>query len=336
MGDRKHESGIGQSLLSRRKHSDRDIIVFGFFLVLSFIFWYLNGLSKEIENHLKYPVRYINPPREMVLVGNMPSRLEMLLSGPGYSLLKLRLSGSRAPVVIDMSRLDYRPVPGSAPDDYYVLTSDLADNFHRQMRADFLILDIDPDTLKFVFDRLGSKKVPVVADIEVVTDKEFFVKDRVLTNPDSVTITGPLPVIDTVRFVSTRNRRFTGINRPFTSNIQLAGSRDYTMSEKRVSVTVDVEQYTEARIDLRVRLINQPDSLDLKLFPDEVDVRLQVAVSDYNGVFESNMQAVIDLAEINIEGLEKLPVTIINVPPFVRALMYSPQELDYLIETRQR
>jgi hypothetical protein len=108
------------------------------------------------------------------------------------------------------------------------------------------------------------------------------------------------------------------------------------MSEKRVSVTVDVEQYTEARIDLRVRLINQPDSLDLKLFPDEVDVRLQVAVSDYNGVFESNMQAVIDLAEINIEGLEKLPVTIINVPPFVRALMYSPQELDYLIETRQR
>jgi len=48
----------------RRKGNghDRDIVIFGFFLLLSFIFWYLNSLEKEVEYSIRYPVRYVNLP----------------------------------------------------------------------------------------------------------------------------------------------------------------------------------------------------------------------------------------------------------------------------------
>ena len=84
-----------------------------FFLLLSFVFWYLNSLEKDVEYDIKYPVRYINLPEERMLSEDLPSRLDLYLKGPGYSILKLKLSGNRSPVILDVSTINYRRVPGS-------------------------------------------------------------------------------------------------------------------------------------------------------------------------------------------------------------------------------
>jgi hypothetical protein len=261
---------------------ERDVVIFAFFLALSFIFWYLNGLDNVIENTIRYPVRYVNPPSDKVLTGDLPPRLVMQIKGPGYSVLKLRLSGNRAPAVVDMSRLEYNELNDSDENTYlYILTSELRETFQRQLRADFEIIRIAPDTLFFSFDRIVTRRVPVFADIEVNTDEDFFIRGTPAVIPDSVLVTGPEPVVDTIIHVRTRHRRFTGINQSFSRNLQLEGSRFYTLSDRRVSINVSVEQYTEARLELPVKMLNLPDSIDIKLFPDVVSVRLQVAVSDY-------------------------------------------------------
>lgn len=305
-----------------RGRLERDSLIFAFFLVLSFIFWYLNGLDNVIENTIRYPVRYINQPRDRVLTGDLPPRLEMQIRGPGYSILKLRLSGKRAPAIVDLSRLEYKEMPGSDQNsNLYILTSVLRETFHKQLRADFEIGRIYPDTLVFSFDKLVARMIPVFADVEVITDEDFFMRGDPVVIPDSVMVSGPESVIDTISFIRTRQRRFTGINQSFSRNIQLEGSRYYSVSERRVSVNIAVEQYTEAKIDLPVKVLNRPDSIDIKLFPDGVSVRLQVSVSDYKGIFESNIQAVTDVSSLNLETTDKLPVTIINVPAYAKSIL---------------
>ncbi len=315
---------------------DRDFLVFVFFLLLSFCFWYLNGLSKELSAQIKYPVRYINPPKNRVLHGSLPAKLDFNIKGPGYSLIKLRLSGSRAPVIVDMSKLNYLINTESRTYNYYVLTSTLRDDFLQQLRADFEIIRILPDTLSFSFDLIESKRVPVIADFEVITDAEFFVKGKIEAEPDSIIITGPRPVIDTVSAVYTRHKSFSGIRQSFSRNIQIAGSKDFTISEKRVRITVPVEQYTEARMEIPVKIINVPDSLEIRLFPNVISVHLLVAVSDYKGIFESNITALIDYASVDPEKSNKLPVIITNIPSYANTVRYTPQELEYIVERKQK
>lgn len=320
-----------------RARLEKDVLIFAFFLALSFIFWYLNGLDNEIENTVRYPVRYVNPPRDKVLTGDLPPRLEMQIRGPGYSILKMRLSGNRAPAIIDMSRLDFRELSGSDQyDGLYILTRGLTEVFQRQLRADFVIVRISPDTIFFSFDRMVTRKVPVLASVEVITDEDFFIRGKPSVTPDSVLVTGPEPVVDTISHIRTRERRFTGINQSFSRTLPLQGSRLYTVNERRVSVNVTVEQYTEARLELPVKVLNRPDSIDIKLFPDFVSVRLQVGVSDYKALFESNIQAVTDISSVRLESTDKLPVSITNVPASARSLLYSPRELDFIIEPRRR
>ena len=135
---------------------NKDLLVFAFFLLLSFIFWYLNSLRKEIEVDLRYPVRYTNTPRDRTLTGDITEKLTLNLRGPGYSIIKLKLSGNRAPLVIDFSKVTWKRVPESKNSDYYIVSNGLITNFSRQLRSEFQIVSVKPDTLFFTLQKKAA------------------------------------------------------------------------------------------------------------------------------------------------------------------------------------
>jgi hypothetical protein len=313
-----------------------DVVVFAFFLFLSFVFWYFNSLGKEIEANIRYPVRYINLPKERVLVEDPPPRLNLFLKGPGYSILKLKLSGNRAPVILDISTISYRRVPGSSTLSYYVITSGLVKKLSNQLRAESEITSIKPDTLFFSFDRVITKSVPVTPDIEVITDRQYFIKGKILVAPDSVKVTGPQHILDTVQTVRTGYKKLTGINATVKKNFYLNISKYYTVSEKKVSLTIPVEQFTEAEILVPVKILNSPDSIVVKIFPDAVTVKCLVAVTDYKKISEIPFEVVLDLGKADLHSSDKIPVEILNIPPFVNSLRFTPSKVDFLIEKKIR
>jgi hypothetical protein len=133
----------------------RDVMSFAFFLLLSFFLWYLNSLRKEIEIEIRYPVRYINPPAGKVASGDLPQNLVFNIKGPGYSVVKQKLSVSRLPVSIDFSKVNYKKVPDSQPTEYYIVSGNLISSFSKQLRSEFQILSIKPDTIFVTFQRKG-------------------------------------------------------------------------------------------------------------------------------------------------------------------------------------
>jgi hypothetical protein len=221
----------------QRKFINKELPVFAFFLFLSFVFWYLNELSKDLQGTINYPVRYINPPKDRILTGTLPDKLEMDLRGPGYSILKMKLSGSRAPVVVDFSRMTPRRLPGTTS-SYYLVTSGLIQNFSKQMHADFEIVAIHPDTLFFGFDRLVTRMTAVIPDIKV----ELLSSGRVIIapDPDSITVTGPAHVLDTLRGIPTRHRVFKRRDENFRARVRLECPENLETTQKRIVLEVTI------------------------------------------------------------------------------------------------
>jgi hypothetical protein len=313
-----------------------DYIIFSFFLLLSFIFWYLNKLGKEIEAEIRYPVRFINFPKERVLAEELPSKLNLYLKGPGYSILKLKLSGNRAPAILDISTINYRRIPGSKKLSYYVSSSNLIAELKNELRSECQIISVRPDTLFFSFDRIATKSVPVESGIEVNTARQYFIKGKITIEPDSVKISGPSRVLDTIRFIRTKYKKLTGIDETLKKNVSLDIPGNVISSVKKVTLTIPAEQYTEAEITVPVKILNQPDSLDIKIFPDIVKVRGLVAVNDYMKFEEIPFEVILDLDKIRLNTSERIPLEIRNVPLFVTSLRIIPSDVDYLIEKRSR
>jgi hypothetical protein len=200
---------------------NKELPVFAFFLLLSFVFWYLNELGKELEGTINYPVRYINPPKDLIITGTLPDKMEMDLRGPGYSILKMKLSGSRAPVVIDFSREAPKRIPGPAP-QYLLVTSGLIQSFSKQLHADFEIISIQPDTLFFGYDRLVTRRKAVLPDLQF----EGLAGSRVII------------VLDTLQGIRTRHRTFSRLEGNFSVKVPLAFPDYIQTTQKRVTIEV--------------------------------------------------------------------------------------------------
>jgi hypothetical protein len=163
----KGQNGIRTNNLLKKgvRVINRDIAVFAFFLFLSFIFWYLNSLGKENEAGIKYQVKYINIPKERVISEALPAEVNLFLKGPGYSILKLKILGKKTPLIIDISKVNYKRAPGDKALNYYIVTSGLTKSLNVQMRSGCEIISIKPDTLFFTLDR-------VVANSSVLPDNK--------------------------------------------------------------------------------------------------------------------------------------------------------------------
>jgi hypothetical protein len=151
--DRKDETRPGNIPGKRAGFINKNVLIFAFFLVLSFIFWYLNSLGKEIEADIRYPVTYINIPENRLLSVAPPNRLNLYLKGPGYSILRLKITGNSAPVVIDFSKVNYRRVQNARAGDFYIVASGLVSGFNSQLKAACKITSVKPDTLFFSFSQ---------------------------------------------------------------------------------------------------------------------------------------------------------------------------------------
>jgi hypothetical protein len=157
----KGRDGIQNSKLTKNGVSaiNRDVVVFVFFLILSFGLWYINSLGKEMEADIKYPVKYINIPKDRIIDGEAPSRLYFSLKGPGYTVMKLKVSGNKPPVLIDLSKVGYKRIPESKNSDYFIITSGLIRSLTVQLRSGCEIMAIKPDTLFFTLNKVLAKTV---------------------------------------------------------------------------------------------------------------------------------------------------------------------------------
>lgn len=136
---------------------NRNVVTFTFFLILSFVLWYINSLGKETEADVQIEVRYVNMPKGMTISDNAPSRINLTLKGPGYSILKHKYPLTQSPLAIDLSTIKYKRVPETKDLDYYIITSGLIKPFSVQLRSDCSVVAIKKDTLFISFTRINKK-----------------------------------------------------------------------------------------------------------------------------------------------------------------------------------
>lgn len=313
---------------------DQRILVFGFFLLLSTVFWFLNELNQEASTSLVFPVRYSNLPRDKVLVNELPARLELQVRAPGYTLLRYLLTSRRAPVTLNMESLNIRVIAGTEPPTFYLLTQFTRESLNRQLLSDATITGIKPDTLFFTFDEIARKKVPVEPSLELWFTRQYQLSGPYECEPDSIIVSGPNAIIDTIRAVRTRWQKFDRLSQTMEKSIILEEIPAISFSHKRVLVRIPVEQFTEASLEIPISTENVPDSLSLKLFPQKVTLNYMVSLSNFPRVHPGLFRAEVFYPSQGNILPETLPVELSSIPDYLRSVRLHPARVEYIIEKK--
>ncbi len=324
---------LGMTRKSRRKKItlNRKVLVFFFFLLLSVLFWFLTAMNQEYDTDISYPVRYIRYPEKKVLVNDIPDRLELRVHAGGYTLLKYRLRSRLNPIIFDVNSFSLNRVIGD-PSTLYILTGIAKDDIVKQLRSEFEIMSISPDTIFFQFGDKVSKKVPVEPDLEISFEKQYMQVGPYLVEPDSVTISGPESIIDTIKVVATEPVIMSDLNRSFDMELEMQPQHKVEYDPLEVWIQVPIEKFTEASLKVQIEVINMPDSLLLRPFPPAVTVSCQIGLSAYETLNEHLFRAVIDYAEVGNMLGNKLKVQIIKMPVYIQSVNFTPKSVEYIVE----
>ena len=327
------EDNIKNFFTKRIFKYDKRLFVFLIFVIIATIFWFLNQLEQEYETNVTLPVRYTNFPEDKILVNDLDKYFDIRVKGFGYKLLEYKISNKFLPFVIDVNSITMRMYSRKDYVKFYALTKNLSDKIEQQLSSELQIITIEPDTLFFDFADRIHKKVPVVSRVKPLPASQYMIKDQILINPDSITISGANPIIDTINQVYTKKVEINDLTQNFQEFVAIQRYDNVDYSEEKVKISIMIEKFTEGNLKVPLKVKNVPDSLILRTFPDEISVSYFVALSDYDKVLPQFFDAEVDYNDININN-NKVKVRVTNWPDYIRSLRFYPQAVEYLIERK--
>lgn len=321
---------IIDSLKPEKLKNDRRIFVFAACLLIATVLWFLNALEKDYSTTLTYSVKYVNPPRNLYLASTPPDRLRLNVQAHGFTLLRHKLSFSFSPIVFDLTTIfQSMQSPGKT---VLISTENLIRRVENQITKEFSITDVSPNSILFVFDSLQMKKVPVTPDVNLSFSPQFYLTDSITVEPDSVEISGPVAVLDTIQYLSTETVALENLGTTVERTVNIQNPPYTNLAPEKVALRIPVERFTEKSLTLPIQVINKPDNVDLKLFPNQVNVVVSVGLTAYEKITASDFLATVDFNQITIDK-ETVEIQIEKQPGFIQLKKVSPLSVEYLIET---
>lgn len=309
---------------------DRNIISYGICVIIAAVLWFLNALNKEYTSEISYPVKYTDFPKGKYLVSELPQNITLEVRAKGFSLLGYHISTSFLPIVFNVNTYSNHLLEKNNVFSYTLRLNDIKDKISNQLSSDIKLLDIEPEEINFRFSEAESKLVAIKPEVKYTLKPQYILRNNIRCIPDSISVSGPALIIDTLNFIPTEIWNAGEISRDISKNIRLKPLQGIYFEETEVQVTIEIERYTEGKRTIRIRPIHLPDSLGIRLFPETVEVTYDVGLSKYDQINDSDFSFVVDYRKDPASSF--LQVKAARYPDYIKDLDWTPQKVEYILE----
>ena len=289
---------------------DRNIITYLICVVIATILWFLNALNKDYTAVISYPVKYVNMPQGKHLVTDLPSTLSLEVRAKGFALLGHRISTSFLPITFNVNTYSNHLLEKDEVFEYTLNTSEIKDKISNQLNTEIKLLDITPATIEFKFAQSVEKMI-AVRPVVNYTLKRQYILNQITATPDI---------------------RLKDLGKSVSKEVELTPLRGCTVDDVTIKLDLQVEQFTETKKTVKLQARNVPESLYLRLFPDNISITYDVGLSNYEKISNQDFEFYVDYNQTTSSSF--LDVKVGKTPACIKNLVYSPQKVEYIIERK--
>lgn len=294
-------------------------------LMLAIIAWIFTVMSNSYNYTVKEVLNFKNTPQRRAFHQLQSDTVNAVVSGSGWQMLFSKMHDDVSPISVDLRSLEYK--------SYVVLSSQLP-QINEKKDPGQQIVSFNPDTLYFDFSNRKVKRVPIQLLTQVGYKHQFAQSGNITLNPAYVIVNGPANVIDNITDWKTDTLKLDSISETITTRVNLKTPSEGNISvvPKNVQVNIPVDEYTEKTLEIPVKLINNHDYDDVKIFPLKVKVTFTTSLSRYAQTTEDFFEATADLDLWRNHGYKVLPVVIFKSPAYSKIVKIEPQNIDFIVK----
>ncbi len=293
-------------------------------LMLAIFAWIFTVLSNPYKYSVKIALIFKNGPQKRAFHSLQPDTVNVNLTGNGWDMLFSKMNAENKSIPVDISSLENR--------SYIVLSSQL-DQINSKKSFDQQITGFSPDTLYFDFSNRKVKRVPINVISAIHYQHQFSQSGNVANSPAYAVVTGPENVINKITSWNTDSLKLDSVSETVTTRIGLQPVTEGNMSvyPKTIRVSIPVDEFTEKTLFLPVKLINNRNFDNVKVFPQKVKITFTIPLSRYAEIDEDYFEATADMDQWRLHNFKVLPVEVKRIPPFCRIVKIEPRNIDFIV-----
>ncbi len=293
------------------------IVIIAF--LFSSILWVSITLTEEYFSTYKIPVRIVNIPYGYTLASELNQEISIKIRSIGWRLTGLNL-GSESHFNV------------SARNDSGRIVANLYANLIENpwLSSDITVIDITPDTISFIVERIASKKLPVIPDVDLSFKTGYGLASKVVIIPDSVIVYGPVSWIENLNFISTRKVTLNSLDN--LTRLRLTFDNEiFKTNIAAVDVTLDVQRIVDKEIEnIRVEVLDIPSDRDVVLLPNTINCLIKGGINVLGRLTSADFSASVHYRDVLLDTIGTVAPQI-NLPENVELVSAKPERLRYII-----
>ena len=306
--------------------TNKEFLIFVFFIALSGIFWLSMTLNETYEQEFSIPVTVVGVPKNVVLTSEETDTIRMTIRDKGITLAAYMYGD-----MLKNVKINFKPYAHSNGTGI-VTTSELQKIVYQHLVSSSKIISTKPDKLEFFYNYGANKRVPVRWTGRVIPEDLYFIS-RVKYYPDSVDVYASQALLDSISVVYSEHLNYVNFRDTLVVNANLEKIKGVKMVPDHIKMEFFTDVLTEEKLDgIPVEGINMPPGKILRTFPMKVTVSFVTGLSVYRSLKPEDFTIVADYDEIAANPSEKCRIYIKKSPPGISRVHLNINEVDYLIE----
>jgi len=295
---------------------------FFLFFLISFTFWFSTKLSNNYQIEQTFKIVWSDIPKNVILSNNK-SKIDLLITASGIEILWYRLFKNKIILSLNETSFLSQPAQISLERKQYL--------FQQQLFSNTELNQIKTDDILLEYSLLNSKKVVVVPLASIKYRPGYLSDSPLRVIPDSILVTGPQSILDTLSKISTLPFISNDNNRDISETLILEAKEGLHYEINQIKILMPISRYSEKEFTINLETINLPDKVKMKFFPPKIKLKITMPLILLNGINETDFGLAIDYNLIKEEPFKPPIIFLTKKPQKIKNISWNPKSVNYLI-----
>ena len=297
------------------------------FFFVSFSFWILTKLSEDYSSKLTLEIDIINTPDDYIVKKQNINSILVFIKASGFELFYNKLFQNK--LIVDLE--EEKIVDDKIVIDYNKNKFKLKET----LNSNIDISNVFPDQIVIELEQVVNKFVPIVLENELKIKSGYGLRSPVDLSPDSIQVSGPLKEISKISYVSALIDADLNIENDYTADYEIVRDKKISYEFSSGKAVIYVDRYSEKTIKIPILVRGIPDSLDLRLYPNEVDISFQSSIKRLKNISEKDFIVSVSFDPKTKNLSKDLDVSIDSFPSSLKNLKISHKKVEFLIKNKK-
>lgn len=291
-------------------------------IIFSIILWGSISLSDFYYTNIEVKLTLTNFPDGYTTGSKVPEKIQLRARGQGWRLVSINVG----------PETEFRvSVGGDSGKQQISLYNYLESN--RWLLSDVDIINLYPDSLNFFVERKISKKLPVIAGLDLEFKPGYDLASDIILIPDSVVVNGPLSYLRTKNEIKTENKTLGVLDSKASIEVKLEKLYGFDYNTKSIEATLDVQRIVDKQFDnIPVKVRDIPVGREVVLLPNKININLRGGIEILGKLKQEQFHAYVKYQTL-VKDTSGSVIPELLLPKNISLQFTKPDRLRYVIRS---